>query len=79
MQKMQEIWVQSLRGEYPLEEKMATHSSILAGKSHGRRSLVGYSPCGHKESDMMERLSMHMCINISLINEGSSQSMVKNL
>ena len=23
---------------------MATHSSILAGKSHGRKSLVGYSP-----------------------------------
>ena len=25
---------------------MATCSSILAGKSHGQRSLVGYSPCG---------------------------------
>ena len=24
---------------------------------HGERSLVGYSPWGHKESDMTERLS----------------------
>ena len=31
---------------------MATH-----GKSHGQRSLVGYSPWGHKESDTTERLS----------------------
>ena len=26
----QEMWVCSLGGEYPLEKKMATHSSILA-------------------------------------------------
>ena len=25
---------------------------------HGQRSLVGYSPRGHKESDMTERLSI---------------------
>ena len=29
----------SLDQEDPLEEEMATHSSILAGKSHGQRSL----------------------------------------
>ena len=28
---------------------MAPHSSTLAGKSHGWRSLVGYSPWGRKE------------------------------
>ena len=26
--------------ENPLEEEMATHSSILAGESHGQRSLA---------------------------------------
>ena len=31
-----------------LEKKMATHSSILAWRTHGQRSLVGYSPWGHK-------------------------------
>ena len=27
---------------------------FLPGEFHGRRSLVGYSPWGHKESDMTE-------------------------
>ena len=38
----------------PPEEEMATHSSILAWKSHGQRSLVGYSPWGRQESDKLE-------------------------
>ena len=29
-----------------LEKEMATHSSILAWKIHGQRSLMGYSPWG---------------------------------
>ena len=44
---LQEIWetqVWSLGWEDPLEEGMATHSCILAGESHGQRSLAGYSP-----------------------------------
>ena len=32
---------------------------LLPGKSHGQRSLIGYSPWGHKESDMTERLYFH--------------------
>ena len=32
MQEMQETWVQSPSQEDPLEEGMATHSSILAGR-----------------------------------------------
>ena len=39
--------VQALGGEDPLEEDMATHSSILPRESHGQRKLVGYSPWGH--------------------------------
>ena len=38
----------------PLEEEMATHSSVLAGESHGQRSLAGYSSWGHKDLDMTE-------------------------
>ena len=38
--------VGSLGREDPLEEKMATHSSILAGKIQGQRSQAGYSPQG---------------------------------
>ena len=54
MQETQETWVQSLGQEDPLEMEMATHSSILAWKSHGWRSLAGYSPWGCKESNMTE-------------------------
>ena len=43
--------VPSLDREDPLEKEMATHSSILDGKFHGQKSLVGYSPWGCKESD----------------------------
>ena len=39
----QETWVQSLGGEDPLEEKMATHSGILALKIPWEENLVGYS------------------------------------
>ena len=32
---------------------------LLPGKPHGCRSLVGYSPWGHKESDTTEWLHFH--------------------
>ena len=47
----QETQVWPLGQEDTLEEEMVTHSSIPAGKSHGQRSLVGYSSWGYKESD----------------------------
>ena len=45
---MQETWVRLLGEEDPLEKEMAIHSSIVPGKSHGQRSLAGYSPQGRK-------------------------------
>ena len=53
---VQENQVQSLGREDPLEKGMATHSSILAWRIHGQRSLAGYSPLDLKELDMTERL-----------------------
>ena len=53
---MWETWVQSLGWEDFLEKEMAVHSSILDGKSHGQRNLVGYSPWGCKELDTTEQL-----------------------
>ena len=42
---MWETWVRSPGWEDPLEEGMATHSSILASRiPKDKRSLVGYSP-----------------------------------
>jgi len=34
----------------------------LPGKSHGQRSLVGYSPRGHKELDMTEETSLSVSL-----------------
>ena len=41
----------------------------MPGESHGRRSLVGYSPWGHKESDTTEQLHFHF--SLSCIGEGN--------
>ena len=37
-----------------LEKGTATHSVFLPGESNEQRSLVGYSPWGHKKSDTTE-------------------------
>ena len=46
IEETQETWVQSPAGEDPLEKEMATNSVSLPEKSHGQRSLAGYSPWG---------------------------------
>ena len=45
---MQEMQVQSLDWEDPLEEKMQPTAVVLPGKCHEQRSLQGYSPRGQK-------------------------------
>ena len=47
---MQETWVPSLGWEDPLDKGMATTPVFWPGEFHGQRSLMGYSPLGHKES-----------------------------
>ena len=59
---MWETRVRSLSQEDPLEKEMAIYSSTIAWKSHGQRSLVGYSPWGRKESDTTERLHFHFSL-----------------
>ena len=44
IQKSQEMQVRSLGQEDPLEEGMATHSSILAWRVPWAEEPVGYSP-----------------------------------
>ena len=48
---------------------MATHSVLLPGKSHGRRSLVGCSPWGIGELDTTARFHFHF--SLSCIGEGN--------
>ena len=41
-------------GKIPCRRKWQPTPAFLPGKSLGQRSLVGYSPWGHKESDTTE-------------------------
>ena len=45
---VQETWVRSLGQEIPWRKKWKPTPVFLPGKSHGQRSLVGYSPLGHQ-------------------------------
>ena len=57
---MQETWVRSPgSGRFPWRRKWQPTPIFLPGESHGRRSLVGYSPWDRKESDTAERLHFH--------------------
>ena len=57
MPETREAWVQSLDQEDPLEEGMALHSHILASETSWLEEPGGYSPEGHKESDLTEATS----------------------
>ena len=46
-------------GKIPWRSKWQSTPVLLFGKSHGWRSLVGYSPWGCKELDMTEQLHFH--------------------
>ena len=50
MQETQGTWVPFLGWEDPLEEGMATQSSILVWRILRTEEPGGYSPCGRKES-----------------------------
>ena len=54
---MQETWVEFLGQEDPPKEEMATHSSILVGRTTWIEELAGYSPWGHRDLHMTERPS----------------------
>ena len=57
VQEMQEPQVDPWVGKIPWRWEWQPTSVFLPGKSHGQRSLVGYSPRGRKGSDMTEQLS----------------------
>ena len=68
----------SIISEHSIEEPCYIHSPqrrqwhptpVLPGKPHGRRSLVGCSPWGHKESETTEQLPLHF--SLSCIGEGN--------
>ena len=61
MQEMLETQVLSLGREDPLEEGMGIHwrestPVFSPGESHGQKSLAGYGPWYHMESDITEAI-----------------------
>ena len=55
--------------EYQRRRQWQPTPVLLPGKSHGWRSLVGYSPWGREESDTTEQLHFHF--SLSCIGEGN--------
>ena len=80
MQETSETRVRSLGQEDPLEEEMATHSSILAWRIPWTEEFGGLQSTGRKESDTTEQLHLHFTTiygNIPLIS--LMAQMVKHL
>ena len=63
--------IYSFAGDCNHEWRRRWHPTLLLlpGKSHGRKSLVGYSPWGREESDMTQRPHFHFLF--SCIGEGN--------
>ena len=57
---VQEPWVWSLIGKILWRRRQQTTPGTSPGNSHGQRSLVGYSPRGHKELGTTEQLTLHL-------------------
>ena len=72
MLETQEMWVQSLHQEDPLEEEMATHSSIHAWKIPWTEEPGGHCPASHKDSDTNE----HTGIPCALVDAGLTEYLI---
>ena len=59
----------SHRNSYHWRRQWHPTPVLLPGKSHGQRSLVGWSPWGRWESDTTEQLHFHF--SLSCIGEGN--------
>ena len=81
IQETQETQVQSLGWEDPLEEEMATCSSILAWEIPWTEEPGGLQSTGHKELDSTEQLTLslwlvaHYPVHVSVFMINSVQSL----
>ena len=75
MQETQEMRVQSLGGEGPLQEEMATHSSLLAWRIPWteKPGELGSPHAEVTESDTMRQLNTHtQCISTQWLSSWAS-------
>ena len=56
-------------GKTPWRRKWQPTPVFLPEEFHGQRSLIGYSPWGHKESDMTQHLTLVKCKLILYVND----------
>ena len=66
------IWV----GKIPWKRKWQPTLVFLPGESHGQRTLAGYSPWGHKESDVTDHSTAHKNLNPRSSNLSTCYSLV---
>ena len=71
-------------GNIPWRRKWQSTPVLLPGKSHGQRSLVGYSPWGCKESDRLSDCTFtfrHVAIVVKNLpaNAGHQETRVQSL
>ena len=69
---MREIWFDPWVRKIPWRRKWQSTPLFLPEKSHGQRSLVGYSPWDHKQSDTTERLTLFCGLLFHSVNNTNS-------
>ena len=65
---VQETRVQSLVGKIPGRRKWQPNPVFLPGEFLGQRSLAGYNPWGHKESDASEQVTQYKDLLKRILN-----------
>ena len=68
-------WVRKI----PWSRKWQPIPVFLPGKSHGQKSLAGYSPQGHKESDTTKHTYTHAVLQIQRTNGSLLITIMKKL
>ena len=61
---MQKTCVQPWVRKIPWRREWLPTPVFLSGEFHGQRSLAGYSPWGHKESDRTEQPTLLLLIDV---------------
>ena len=64
-------------GKIPWRRAWHPTPVFLPGESHGQRSLVGYSPRGHTESNTTKRLRMHARLYCSRTLQGLAADFIQ--
>ena len=66
-------------GKIPSRREWQPTPVFLLGEFHGQRSLEGYSPWGHKESDTTERLTFSLKISLAFWSPNSNDQLFVGL